>query len=70
MGTVDFNLVLGHPGTHASGVLSAEELLAEMDRCDVERGFVSHLAVVISETASEVWYTVPGIPSEFCLAAG
>lgn len=44
MKTLDVNLILGRPGTHDGGVLTAKELLAEMDRQNIERGFVTHLA--------------------------
>ena len=44
MKTVDINLILGCPGTHTSGVLASSELLEEMDRQDIESGWVTHLA--------------------------
>jgi hypothetical protein len=52
MKTVDANLVLGRPGTHASGVAGAAELLAEMDAHEVERGLVTHVAGAVHEPAT------------------
>ena len=49
MKTIDANLVLGRPATHSSGVLASAELIAEMDRREVEKGLVAHLAGTIHE---------------------
>ena len=51
MRTLDTNLILGRPGTHAGGVDTARELLDEMDRRDIERGWVSHLAGAVHDPA-------------------
>ena len=44
MKTFDANLILGQPGTHLAGALTARELLNEMDRQSIEVGWVTHLA--------------------------
>ncbi len=44
MKSFDANLILGRPGTHGSGVLALNDILAEMDRCDIERGLITQLA--------------------------
>ncbi len=49
MKTFDFNLTLGTPGWDTSGVLTTGEIVAEMDRCNVARGLISHLAGSIHE---------------------
>jgi hypothetical protein len=44
MNTIDINLILGQPGTHPGGVLTARELLDEMDRQEIASGWITHLA--------------------------
>ncbi len=51
MKTIDVNLMLGRPGTHASGVSSTRELIAAMDAHGVERGLVSHIAGAVHDPA-------------------
>ena len=50
MKTIDFNMVLGRPGTHVGGVLTADDLLAEMDAQEIERAVVAHLAGAYHDT--------------------
>lgn len=52
MKTIDVNLVLGRPGTHEGGVDTAKELLEAMDRHDIERGFVTHVAGSVYQGAA------------------
>lgn len=49
MKTVDANLILGMPGTHTGGVETADELVAEMDRHEIERGLVTHIAGAVHD---------------------
>jgi hypothetical protein len=50
MRTVDANLILGQPGTHPGGVATTGELLAEMDRQNIEKGLVTHIAGSVDNT--------------------
>lgn len=49
MKTIDINMILGQPGTHPGGVLTVRELLEEMDRQDIERCWVTHLAGAVHD---------------------
>jgi len=50
MKTIDVNLILGQPGTHPGGVMTTRDLLVEMDRQDIEKGLVTHIAGAIHNT--------------------
>jgi len=45
----DANLILGEPGTHSAGVLSAAALLSAMDRWGVEAGLVTHIGASLGD---------------------
>jgi hypothetical protein len=50
LNTVDFNMILGRPASHVSGVLTARELLDEMDRQNIEKCLVTHLGASVCDT--------------------